>query len=303
MGRTFVLAAGFVFFWNSGFVGAEYALPNAGPFTLLFWRYWALTLLLGFVLWFRGGLRWPGCGEVLATGVIGILAHGVWLGCVFFSLDAGVPAGIVALVVALQPLVTGAFSGLVTRESTPLVGWAGLLLGFVGVGIAVGGRIDFSSAESLFNYLVPFGSVVAITAATLYQRRRELRHSADPPSVGLVLFYQSLATALATTAPAVWAEGLETEWTAGFVLSMLWLVVAVSLLAYALMWMLVARINATRVASLFYLGPPVTMVMAGVAFGDRLSAGDVLGLVIVMAGVLLAQKSGRKSGGASGAGL
>jgi len=289
MTRTLILALGFVFFWNSGFIGAEYALPNTGPFTLLFWRYGCLAAVLGAYLSFRRALRWPGWAEALRIGGIGILAHGVWLGCVLVALDRDVPAGIVALVVALQPLVTGTFSGVVTGESTSPIRWAGLATGFVGVGIAVVARADFADAGSVLAYLIPFGSVVAITAATLDTRRRELNREGVALPVTVTLFYQSLGTAAAVALPAIWSERLATDWTPFFVAAMLWLVLAVSLLAYALMWLLVARIDATRVASLFYLGPPVTMLMAWAAFGDRLIATDVVGLGVVLAGVVMTQ--------------
>jgi len=292
---TGALAAGFVLLWNSGFIGAEYALPFTEPLTLLFWRYWALALVLGGYLGLRGGLAWPGTQAALLAGLIGVLAHGVWLGCVFYALEGGVPAGVVALVVALQPLATGAFSGMVTGERTSLLRWAGLLIAFTGVMAAVVPRTDFSDAGAVFAYLIPFGSVVAITAASLIQRRLEVRQ--DPLRMGIVpgLFYQSLGTALAVTLPAIFAEGLPTEVAPAFLGGLAWLIFAVSLGAYGLMWLLIVRIDATRVASLFYFGPPVTMVMAWIAFGDQLLATDVLGLLIVAAGVLLTQ--GRRQAG------
>lgn len=291
MPKTILIALGFVFFWNSGFIGAEFALPATDPFTLLFWRYWALVVALGLYLASTKKLEWIGWREALRLGAVGILAHGVWLGCVLFSLDLAVPAGIVALVVALQPMATGAFSGLVTGESTPVLRWVGLLIGFFGVAVAVLARVDFGDRESVFAYLIPFGSVVAITAASLHQRRWNLKAGGAAQPVALTLFHQSLGTALAVSLPAIFAEGLATEWSVPFVATMLWLSFAVSLLAYGLMWMLLARIDATRVASLFYLGPPVTMLMAWVAFGDRLIGTDLLGLVVVLVGVGLSQGS------------
>ncbi len=213
----------------------------------------------------------------------------MWLGCVFYSLQYGVPAGIIALIVALQPLATGAFSGRVVGEHTPWYRWLGLLTGFAGVAVAVGARTDLTDAGAIFAYALPLGSVVAITAASLLQRRLAVHHHAHHLPVDQGLFYQSLGTALAVTLPALMVEGLATEWNPGFVGSMLWLIVGVSLGAYALMWLLIVRIDATRVASLFYLGPPVTMLMAWAAFGDRLIATDLIGLGIVAAGVLLTQ--------------
>lgn len=286
---TWFLAVCFILFWNSGFIGAEYALPYTDPLTLLFWRYWLLAFLLFVYLVLRRRLEWPGVNAVLIAFLVGILAHGIWLGCVMFSLQYGVPAGIVALVVALQPMTTGALSGLVVGERTPLVRWAGLLIGLVGVLIAVLARTDLSDGGSVFAYFIPFGSVTAITAASLIQRRLQVQRHTYRLAGDLGLFYQSLGTALAATLPAILFEGLRTEWTVVFMGSMLWLILGVSLTAYALMWLLIARIDATRVASLFYFGPPVTMLMAWAAFGDHLLATDLIGLGIIAAGVILTQ--------------
>jgi drug/metabolite transporter (DMT)-like permease len=289
-----ILAAAFVLLWNSGFIGAEYGLPYTGPFTLLLWRYVALALVLWVWLALRRQALWPGLGAAAHAALVGVLAHGVWLGCVLFALQRGVPAGIVALVVALQPLATGALSGRVTGEGTTARQWAGLALGFAGVALAVGTRIQWENADSVFGYLIPLGSVAAITVASLLQRRRELSGRPALP-LDLTLLYQSLATAAAVAVPALAAEHLSTRWTGEFLATMAWLVFAVSLGAYGLMWALLARMDATRVASLFYLGPPVTMLMGWAAFGDRVNATDLVGLLIASAGVVLVQARGRRA--------
>jgi drug/metabolite transporter (DMT)-like permease len=283
---TVFLAAGFVLLWNSGFIGAEYGLAYTKPFTLLFWRYAALTCVILVYLLATGRMRWVGWPVAGPNMLVGVLAHGVWLACVLLALTRGVPAGVVALVVALQPLATGAFSGLVADEPTPLYRWLGLIVGFAGVAIVVTSRMDFQSYGSVFGYLIPLGSVVAITAASLLQRRMEVGKGSGKLPVDLALFYQSLATTVALALPAIVVEDLATQWEPGFIYSMIWLVLVVSLGAYALMWLLIERIDATRVASLFYLGPPVTMVMAWVAFGDTLILSDVLGLLVVVLGVV-----------------
>ncbi len=279
----------FVFLWNSGFIGAEYGLPYAGPFTLLFWRYAALTGVLVLYLIIRKRLVWPGWSTVAPTLVIGCLAHGVWLSCVLLSLQYGVPAGIVALIVALQPLATGALSGKVVGEVTPLRRWIGLLVGFSGVVMTVMARIEFKNAESVFAYLIPFGSAIAMTVASLVQRRLEVRNRSRRLPLDIALFYQSLATLVILIFPAIGLENLSTRWEPEFIGAMIWLVFAVSLGAYVAMWQLHARMTATRVASLFYLGPPVTMLMAWVTFGDMVRIWDIAGLMIVAAGVFLAQ--------------
>ncbi len=280
----------FVLLWNSGFVGAEVGLPFTGPLTLLLWRYAALSLLLLVVLGLTGTLRWPGGRAAGLAGLIGVMAHGVWLGCVLVALDLGVAAGIVALVTALQPLATGALSGPVVGERTSPRQWLGLVLGFVGVVVAVGLRIQSHPSTPTLSYLLPFGSVVAITGASLLQRRLEVTGSELRLPVSLALLYQSVATTVAVAIPALLAERLVTEWTAPFVATMAWLVVGVSLGAYLLMWVLLGRTDATSVASLFYLSPPVTMVMAMIAFGDSVTAGDLAGMAVAAVGIVLVHR-------------
>ena len=287
--KTLALALGFILLWNSGFIGAEYGLPFTGPFTLIFWRYLALTLLIVGYLLIRNRLIWVGWRIAGLNMLIGVLAHGVWLTCVLFALDNQVPAGIVALVVALQPLATGAFSGVVTGERTNVYQWAGLILGFLGVFATVVYRIDFNSYQSVFGYLIPLGSVLGITVASLIQRRIDLNNENEKLPLAQTLFYQSLATTLALALPAIFVEQLYTEWEPVFIYTMIWLILAVSLGAYALMWLLIDRIEATKVASLFYLGPPVTMLMAWLAFGDIVRMMDIIGLGIVLVGVVLTQ--------------
>ncbi len=286
---TLILATCFVLLWNSGFIGAEYGLLYTGPFTLLFWRFLALTLLLILYLMARKRFRWVGWKVAAPNMLVGVLAHGVWLVCVLLALDHEVPAGIVALVVALQPLATAAFCGLVTGERASLYQWMGVVIGFLGVFLTVSFRMDFKSYTSVFGYLIPLGSVIGITAASLLQRRMEVKNRTHKLPVDLALFYQSLATTIALVLPAIFIEKLFTRWEPEFVYTMIWLILAVSLGAYALMWLLIERIDATRVASLFYLGPPVTMFMAWIAFGDTVRTMDIAGLTVVFAGVLLSQ--------------
>lgn len=287
---TFFIGLAFVLLWNSGFIGAEYGLPYTGPFTLLLWRYLALTLVLALYLVVRGRLRWVGWPLVATHTTVGILAHGVWLAGVLVALDRGVPAGIVALVVALQPMATGALAGRVTGEPTPWQRWLGLMVGFGGVALAVICRIDLVDARSVVGYLLPLGSVVAITAASLMQRRVELSQPHQKLPIDLDLFYQALGTTLVVAVPALWLEHLYTRWSPAFIATLLWLILAVSLAAYALMWLLIRRFDATRVASLFYLGPPLTMLMAWMAFGDTLQLMDIVGLAVVLVGVALSTR-------------
>lgn len=286
---TFFLVLGFVLLWNSGFIAAEYGLPYARPFSLLFWRYLALTLIVLAYLLIRNRLLWVGWRMAAPNMLVGVLAHGVWLLCVLLALDYGVPAGIVALVVALQPLATGALSGLATGERPHFSQWLGLGIGFLGVVLTLSSRIDFGDYRSVFGYLIPLGSVLGITAASLIQRKMELKRSGPKLPVDLTLFYHGFATVLIIGIPALFVDEAPTVWVPEFVFALGWMVLGVSLGAYGLMWVLIERMDATRVASLFYLGPPVTMLMGWMAFGDLIQLMDIVGVIVVFAGVLLTQ--------------
>jgi drug/metabolite transporter (DMT)-like permease len=190
-------------------------------------------------------------------------------------------------VTALQPLLTGALSGPVLGERTDARQWLGLVLGFAGVVIAVGARLSQDATTPALGYLIPFGSVVGITIASLMQRRWAREGKSTHLPLDTTLFYQSAATAAALLPLAWGVEGFAAEPAMPFLATMAWLIIAVSLGAYWAMWRLLQRDEATRVASLFYLSPPVTMLMAWAAFGDRLIATDVVGLLVAGMGVAL----------------
>lgn len=285
--RLVVYSAGFVFLWNTGFIGAEFGLPYSGPLTMLFWRYLALTAVLWPLAIVRRHLRRIPLRQTARVALVGVLSHGVWLACVLVAINQGVPAGIVALVTALQPLLTGALAGLATGETTSRRQWMGLVLGFTGVAIAVGSRLGGSTPARAVFYVLPLLSAAAITAANLIQRRAELTRSDVPMPLGLQLAIQATATTAALALPAILVESLRTDWAPVYGAALAWLVIPVSLGAYALMWRLLEKTSATRVASLFFLGPPVTMLMAWAAFGDALRLTDFAGLAVGGCGVLL----------------
>lgn len=287
MKQTILLIIGFVLFWNSGFIGADYGLPFTEPNTLMFFRYAGVALILFLFLFIRQRFYVPEWPALWRSMVIGGLAHGMWLLCVLIALNDGVPPGIVALVVGLQPLTTGAFSGLATGERTSLMGWIGLVLGFIGVALSVGFRIDFGDLSSIFSYFVLLVSVASITVASLMQRHIGLYTPRLELPVDISLFYQSIGTLVLVTLPAILAEGLYVELNVPFTLTISWLTIGVSIGAYAFMWLLLERINATRVASLFYLGPPVTMLMDWAAFGTVPNMMDFVGLAVIFTGVFV----------------
>jgi len=275
----------FVLLWSTGFIGARLGLPHAEPLTFLSLRYFVvLLLMLPLTLAVRA--PWPTTTrDARHIAVAGMLIQGGYLGCVFSALHAGVSAGVVALIVGMQPLLTAAAAGHLLGERVALRQWAGLALGFIGVALVVWQKMatqGLTTASLALSLL----ALASITLGTLYQKR--YCPSFDVRSGSVIQF----AAALAVTLPlALIFETMEVRWTGEFVFALGWLVLVLSVGATTLLFRLIARGAATRVTSLFYLTPAVTAIMAWLMFDETLSTLALAGMAIAVAGVALVNRS------------
>ena len=278
----------FVLLWSTGFIGAKYGLPYAEPLTFLVARY-VLVIALMTLVAFALRAPWPGSlREAAHIAVTGLLLHGIYLSGVFISIDRGLPAGISALVVGMQPLLTGALAGLLLGERVSRRQWAGLALGFGGVALVVGSKasVDSVAPDALLHMLAPaVAALFGITAGTLYQKRFCPRF--DLRSGSVVQFLPTLAISLIV---AMNTETMDIEWSGHFVFALLWLVVVLSVGAVSLLGLLIRSGSAVNVASLFYLTPPATALIAWAMFDERLSPLAIAGMVVAVGGVWLARK-------------
>lgn len=274
----------FVLLWGSGFVGAKLGMPYAEPLTFLFIRYAVLIVILaGVVAVFRA--PWPKTGAELArTAWVGFLVHGVYLGGVFSAIAVGMPAGITALIVGLQPLLTALGAGPILGERITARQWLGLALGLLGVVLVLAEKLDFERAGVL-GVVLCVVSLVAITYGTLYQKRHGGGN--DLRTASLIHF---IAAAIPTGLLALVLETRAVVWSGEFIFALGWLVVVLSLGAISLLWLLVKNGAASKVASLFYLVPPVTAVFAWMLFGETLGALAVAGMGVTVTGVALVTK-------------
>ena len=279
----------FVLLWSTGFIGAKYGLPYAEPLTFLVSRY-VLVIVLMSVLALAMRAPWPASPrEALHIGVTGLLVQALYLGGVFMSIHRGLPAGISALVVGMQPLLTAALAGALLGERVSARQWAGLALGFGGVALVVGSKasVDGVDGDALVHMLIPaLAALLGITAGTLYQKRFCPRFDLRTGSV--MQFLPSLAI---TALIASQTETLHIEWTGDFVFALGWLVLVLSIGAISLLNLLIRSGSAVNVASLFYLTPPTTALIAWAMFDETLSALAIAGMVIAVSGVWLARKS------------
>lgn len=271
----------FVVLWSSGFIGAKYGLPYAEPLTFLLWRFVLVTVLLALLAWFTHA-RWPkNAREAGHVAVAGLLVHGCYLTGVFVAIHQGVSAGTIALIAGLQPALTAAAAGPLLGERVRARQWIGLALGLAGVALVVHERIGVSTATPT-GYALAFLALLAITAGTLYQKR--FCADMDLRSGGVIQF-AAAGLAMALLAPLF--ETMRVQWTGEFLFALGWLVVVLSLGAISLLYVLIRHGEAARVASLFYLVPPVTALMAFAIFGERLGLVALAGMALTVIGVAL----------------
>ncbi|MBK7564894.1 MAG: DMT family transporter [Propionivibrio sp.] len=276
----------FVFLWSTGFIGAKFGLPYADPLTFLLARYiLVLGLMTTFALVTRA--QWPrDPRQILHIGVTGIFVHAFYLGGVFMSIKHGLPAGIAALVVGMQPLLTACGAGWMLGERVSARQWTGLGLGFVGVTLVVANKLG---DVPLLAMMIPaIVALLAITFGTLYQKRFCPRFDLRTGSV-----IQFLPAAVLTAIVASSTESMNIDWTPHFVFALLWLVLVLSFGAISLLNVLIRSGSAVNVARLFYLTPPSTAIIAWVLFGETLSGLALAGMVLAVGGVYMAGETAK----------
>jgi drug/metabolite transporter (DMT)-like permease len=271
----------FVLLWSTGFVGAKFGLPFAEPFTFLLLRYGVVTVILGAILllWRLPLPRTPAMWGHLA--ITGLLLHGFYVGGVFVAIAHGMSSGIAALVVGIQPLLTAGVAGPMLGERVSRRQMAGLVLGFAGLALTVSKTFTMGELPGI-GLLACIVALLAITFGTVYQKRHvvgvDLRAGA---------FVQFLATALVFALLALAFDTREVDWNPKFLFALGWLCLALSLGAISLLWRLIQRGAAAKVASLFYLVPPVTAVEGYLLFGESLTWLQMIGIAVTALGVAI----------------
>jgi drug/metabolite transporter (DMT)-like permease len=284
LGLMVVLSALFVFFWASGFVAAKYGLPYAEPFTFLTLRFvMALVIMVPLMIIWR--VRWPKTPRsLLHIMVAGLLVQTTYLIGVFYGIYLGLSTGVMALIVGLQPLITGSLAAPLLNEKVTVRQWIGLGLGFVGLGLVVAEKVEFAGQGG---WAVSFAglALVGITIGTVYQKR----FCADIDARAAVTVQNGVSLVI-IGALAVAFETMHVEWTGDFIFALTWSGVALSVIALALYFFLVQRGAAAQVTSLIYLSPPTTAVMGWLMFGETFAALAMTGMVIAVAGVALVNR-------------
>ncbi|QAU32705.1 DMT family transporter [Janthinobacterium sp. 17J80-10] len=273
--------ATFVGLWATGFIGGKLGLPYAEPLTFLLIRFVAVLLILAPIALLMKA-PWPARRVDYAhTAVAGLLLHAGYLGGVFSAIHHGMSAGVVSLIVGLQPVLTAVLAAAWFKDKVTRIQWIGLTLGFIGVALVVSGKSNLGQADATA-YALALLALLSITFGTLYQKR-------FCPNLnllsGTVIQFSACALLYLVLAPNL--ETMQVQWTGQFIFALAWLVIVLSIASIMLLYLLIRHGAATRVTSLFYMVPPVTAVMAWLIFGESLTGWALVGMAICGLGVLL----------------
>ena len=273
----------FVLLWSTGFIGARYGMPYIEPLTFLAVRMGFAIAIMAAIAVLAGAQR-PNTNEIGHSLVAGSLVHGLTLGGVFTAISQGVPTGISALILGLQPIVTSIIANRFMGETITRLQTVGLALGLLGVLLVLHDR-NIVLAGSILGWTACFLSLIGITVGTLYQKRYCGRIDWRTG-----LFVQYVGAGVLFALGAIVFETHKIHWTGELIFAMAWLVLVLSIAAVALMYWLIRRSAATGFASLFYLVPVVTAVLAYILFGERLDAISLFGMVVCAGGVVLVNR-------------
>lgn len=279
----------FVFLWSTGFIVAKFGLPYAPPLTFLLLRFLGVLLILvPAVLLLRA--PWP-TGKVGHIAVAGVLVQAAYLSGVWCAIKLGMPAGLSALIVGMQPILT-AFAAPLIGERVRPVQWLGLMFGIAGVALVVYAKISLVGL-SWQAIALCVGALLAITAGTLYQK-----HYCPHFDLRTGTIIQFAASSVVVLPFAIWLEGLNftldaVQWTPRFIGALLWAVLALSIGAIFLLFKLIRRSGATQVTSLLYLTPPTTAVMAWLMFDEAFNWLGIVGMGLAVIGVVFVVKKAK----------
>lgn len=285
--RSFGIPIVFVLLWATGFIGAKLGAPYVEPFTFLTLRFGIVfVIFLAIVAMFIR--EFPGAMQINHSIIVGIFIHGVYLGGVFYAIDRGLSAGIAALIVSLQPIITALISRFILGERFGWVRAFWLFVGFLGVGLVVSPSLGFGAVTeglTTSNIMISIISAISISIGTVYQKRfvsnLDLRISALGQYFGAVLFVGVLAIVL---------EDQAIEWSGEFLFALGWLIIVLSVGAIGLLMYMIRHNDVGAVASLFFLVPAISAIMAYFIFGEELITIQYIGMGIVMLAVGMASR-------------
>ena len=283
----------FVALWSTGFIAAKYSMENADPFVFLSLRMTITAIILLIILWLTKARIPRSILDYRHDMVTGVLLHCCYLGFLFWPIKHGMPSGIVAIIIGIQPILTTALATLYIGESLDLRKAAGLLVGFIGVAVVVLGKfgLDLNANGGLEWFYLGLCtlSLIAISVGVFYQKK-----FCNQSHLLTATMMQYVAAAIATALFAfLFGESWQVDWTPGFLLALCWQIFGLSIGAVMLLMAIIKLGEAGRVSSMFYLVPPLVVVEAHFLFGETLGWISIIGMLLCIVGVYFVNRSAK----------
>ena len=277
----------FVSLWSTGFIAAKYSMQNADPFVFLCLRFSITALALVPILIVLGAALPRRLWAFRHDMVTGVLLHCGYLGYLFWPIKNGVPSGIVAIIIGVQPILTMALATLYIGEHLDQRKLSGLLIGFIGISVVIIGKyginLGLSGGLDLLDLLMCLVSLFSIALGVFYQKK-----FCDQSQLLPGTLMQYVAGSLATAGFALlYGETWAIDWTPTFAIALSWQVLGLSIGAVMLLMYIINNGEAGRVSSMFYLVPPLVVVEAHFLFGETLGPVSIAGMLISVLGVYL----------------
>jgi drug/metabolite transporter (DMT)-like permease len=273
----------FIVLWSSAFVTTKPIIDNSDPFTALAFRFFIVAL--GFFLFsiYTKKQILTNQKNLIQSLFSGVLFHGVYLGGVFYSISIGMPTGIAALIVTLQPILTNALAGKFLGEKVSFKQWLGISLGFLGAALVLG--FDIGASLPVIGVIASFIALLAITTSTLWQKKISnnlpLSVSNMYQAIGGCLFH--LIIIFIFTEPYI-------NFTPTFMIAMSHQIFLVSFGAFSILMFLIKNNSASKTVSIFFLIPPTTAIMAWLFLNEVLNNLDLIGFAVATLGVYIATR-------------
>ena len=281
MTRLFPLI--FIILWASAFVTSKAIVNDSTPFAALSFRFGLVSL--GFFIFciFTNSKIILSFNDFIKASIIGICFHGLYLGGVFYAISENLSVGITAIIVSLQPILTAIFAGPFLKEVVTWKQWVGIMLGFFGTLLVIG--MDIGESIPIIGLIASLIGLTAITSGTLLQRKI----GGNIPLATSNL-YQAFSAFIFLLMITFLFEKSFINFSLNFILSMSWQVIFVSFVAFTILQYLINTGTASRTATLFFLVPPVSVVMAWLFLNEKMTILDISGLIIATLGVYIATR-------------
>ena len=274
----------FIILWSSAFITTKPIVDNSDPFTALAFRFFFVAI--GFYLFciYTKQSILINKKNIFESLFSGILFHGFYLGGVFFSISIGMPTGIAALIVTLQPVITNALSGPILGENVSSKQWLGVLLGFIGASLVLG--LDVGTNIPLVGLVATIIALLAITASTIWQKKL----SKNLP-LSVSNFYQAVGGCLFHCLIITFFVSPYINFTQTFLISMGHQIFLVSFGAFTILMFLIKKNSASKTVSIFFLIPSTSAFMAWLFLNEKLTSLDLIGFFIATIGVYIATRN------------